>query len=116
MTFYRVKGLFLVVALLFLSPGSAMAGFDDGSAAFKRGDYDTAFREFMPLALAGNPRAQGMIGLMHEFGLGAPQDDVEAARWYRRSAEQGVPQAQFQMGVLYDTGKGVLQDYTEALR
>ena len=35
----RVAGFFLAVALCFLSPTPATAGFDDGFAAYERGDY-----------------------------------------------------------------------------
>jgi hypothetical protein len=40
---------------------------------------------------------------------------VEAASWYRKSAEQGYAPAQANMGVLYDLGQGVAQDYQQAL-
>ena len=47
-------------------------------------------------------------------GLGVPQDDAEAVRWYRKSAEQGVAKAQFFLGLMYTLGRGVPQDYAEA--
>ena len=53
MTGYRLAALFLALALPFLSPGSATAGWDEGVAAYDRGDYHAAFREFMALAVAG---------------------------------------------------------------
>jgi hypothetical protein len=40
---------------------------------------------------------------------------VEAASWYRKSAEQGYAPAQAGLGVLYDLGQGVSQDYQQAL-
>jgi len=101
---------------LLLLPASAPAGFDEGSAAYERGDYDTAFREFMPLAVAGEPWAQAMIGTMHESGLGVLQNSTEAAHWYRRSAEQSFAASQFRLGVLYATGKGLPRDHAEAVR
>ena len=45
---------------------------------------------------------------------GEPQDDVEAATWYRKAADQGAPAAQFKLGTLYRQGRGVPQDYVEA--
>ena len=45
-----------------------------------------------------------------------PRDYAEAARWFRKAAEQGDAGAQFNLGVTYDRGKGVPQDYAEALR
>ena len=43
-----------------------------------------------------------------------PQDDVEAAAWYRRAAEQGLADAQFTLGTTYRRGEGVAQDDAEA--
>jgi uncharacterized protein len=113
---YWVVGFFVAAALIILPPGPAPAGFEEGYAAYERGDYHTAFLEFMPLAIAGDPRAQGMIALMREFGLGTPQDQAEAARWYRRSAEQGNPVSQARLGVLFRSGLGVPQDFTQAVQ
>ncbi len=41
---------------------------------------------------------------------------AEAARWYRRAAEQGHGEAQVNLGLLYEAGLGVRQDYLEAAR
>ena len=53
---------------------------------------------------------------MYGDGEGVPEDDVEAARWYRLAAEQGNARAQFSLGVRYGNGEGVPQDYSEAVR
>lgn len=47
----------LVVALLF-SVGAAWADFDNGWAALERSDYDTALKEWRPLAEQADTRAQ----------------------------------------------------------
>ena len=38
----------------------------------------------------------------------------EAARWYRKAAEQGVASAQGQLGFMYARGEGVGKDYVKA--
>ena len=43
-------------------------------------------------------------------------DYAEAAKWYRKAAEQGVAWAQNNLGYLYGEGKGVTQDYAEAVK
>jgi TPR repeat protein len=43
-----------------------------------------------------------------------PQDYAQAARWYRKAADQGYAKAQYNLGILYGTGKGATQDYAEA--
>ena len=53
-----------VVALLF-SAGSAWADWDDGVAAYKRGDYVTAYQEFRPLAEQGDAKTQFNLGIMY---------------------------------------------------
>ena len=51
---------------------------------------------------------------MYAKGRGVPQDDAEAAAWYRRAAEQGDADAQFGLGAMYAEGRGVPQDDPEA--
>jgi len=41
---------------------------------------------------------------------------VEAAKWYRKAADQGYAEAQDQLGQMYAAGEGVKQDYTEAIK
>jgi len=47
---------------------------------------------------------------MYRNGNGAQKDDKEAAKWYRKAAEQGVARAQFNLGSMYYKGQGVLED------
>ena len=37
----------------------------------------------------GDPGAQFMLGGMYRMGVEVIEDDVEAAKWYRKAAEQG---------------------------
>ncbi len=59
----------------------AWAGFDEAVAAYRRGDYATALREFRPLAEQGNADAQFNLGIMYYTGKGVPQDYVQALLW-----------------------------------
>jgi len=52
---------------------------------------------------------------MYEEGRGVPQDYAEAARWYRKAADQGGADAQNRLGLMYEKGRGV-PDYAEAVR
>ena len=53
-----------VVLLFVLGASSARAGFDEGLAAHRRGDYATALREWRPLAQQGYASAQYNLGSM----------------------------------------------------
>jgi TPR repeat protein len=43
-------------------------------------------------------------------GIGVPNDDVEAARWFQSASEQGLPVAQRYLGYMYMLGHGVPED------
>ena len=103
----------LVLSVGFAAPVGA-GQFEDGFAAYKRGDYATAFRLWRPLADQGIAGAQYNLGLMYANGWGVPQDYVASAKWYRMAADQGIAAAQNNLGVMYRDGQGVPQDYVEA--
>jgi uncharacterized protein len=77
------------------------------------GDYERALAEYQ--RVDGIPFAQYRLGRMYEKGLGTPQDDAQAAHWYRLSSDAGYPPAQIALANLYDQGRGVPQDYGAAL-
>lgn len=106
----------LIASLLFaLSVGTAAAGpFEDGDAAYKRGDYATALKLWQPLADQGNATAQNNIGVMYDLGRGVPQDYAEALRWYKLAAAQGDAKAQYNLAAYYGNGQGVPQDNVKA--
>ena len=106
--------LAIVFVLGFTPP--AWADFSDGVAAYNRGDYTTAFREFKPLAEQGFANAQNNLGVMYNRGDGVAQDYAEAVKWFRRAAEQGDASAQNNLGAMYNLGDGVPQDYAEAVK
>lgn len=54
--------------------------------------------------------AQFVLGVMYAKGEGVPQDNAQAAQWFRKAAEQGEVKAQGMLGVMYYTGKGVPQN------
>ena len=108
---YRIMG----IALLLAVQSASAIDFWTGSAYYLRGDFESAMLEWRPLAEEGDARAQYYLGLMHARGEGVPEDNRQAAHWFRKSAEQGNPQSQFHLGMLYANGRGVLEDDRQAL-
>ncbi len=49
-------------------------------------------------------------------GLSYPERLAEAAKWYRKAAEQGHKHAQWELGHQYETGLGVPKDRSEAMK
>lgn len=111
-----MKAPIRAAALIFVLATSAQAGFDEGLAAYERGDYATALREWQPLAERGNRVAQYDLGVLHYNGQGVPQDNSEAVKWYRLAAGQGFTAAQYDLGFMHDKGRGVPQDNLQAVK
>ena len=107
----------LMVSLLTCAGGVAIAqDYDAGLKAALAGDFQTALKEWKPLADQGHAGAQYNLGLMYADGEGVAEDDAEAARWYRLAADQGHANAQYILGLKYGNGEGVPEDDAEAVR
>ena len=101
-----VPAVMLVLSVAFALPAAAQT-YRESLAAYKRGDYATAYRGFRRLAGQGNARAQYYLANMFGKGRGVRRNYTTAVRWYRRSAEQGDVYSQAMLGVHYETGVGV---------
>ena len=106
--------LAIVVGLLFTLLAPAWADYQAGVDAYERGDYETALKEWRPLANQGLAVAQNNLGWMYDQGEGVAQDYQEAVRWFRLAAEQGYALAQSNLGAMYANGLGVRQNYVQA--
>lgn len=58
--------------------------------------------------------AQFNLGALYEHGRGVEKDLTEAAKWYRKAAEQGNALAQYYLGTFYANGTGVEKNLPEA--
>ncbi len=106
-----MRHAFAALILLVGSIAQASAAMEEGVAAYQRGDYATAIREFKPLAEKGDPKAQFHLGEIYGQGRGVKRDLEKAARWYRQAAMQGHTAAQGILGGLYAAGLGVPRDF-----
>ena len=64
------------------------------------------------MAENGDLGSQIFLGAFNENHKNYP----EAAKWYRKAAEQNNPLGQFRLGELYYAGNGITQDYVEAYK
>lgn len=97
-----------------VAPAGATAA--DGWAAFERGDAQMSLAIFTGLAETGDTDMQLLVGQIHDFGQGVPQNDAEALKWYLRAAEAGNAKAQYQAGLLYFRSPNVPQNLVESYR
>jgi len=87
------------IVALFLSgaPGALAGPWEDGMAAYNRGDYVPAIRLFRPLAEAGNPKAQSVIGAMYRKGEGVAKSSARAFMWFSLAARRGDARAKAEL-------------------
>jgi uncharacterized protein len=104
------------MGIALLAAGSVWADAAAGMAAFKSGDYKTAFREWKAAADKGQPEAQYDLGLLYAKGLGVQRDLNLAQQWYEAAALQGNAQAEYSLGQMYSQGWGIPANEASTLR
>ena len=78
--------------------------YETGRMAFLFGQYEVAYKAWLPLAETGYAKAQASIGWIFHTGNGVEKDLQTAAIWYRKAADQGHEIAQNNLGVFYEKG------------
>jgi TPR repeat protein len=104
----RWLALWFCLAVI-LVPIAARADLEAGVAAFQRGDYVMALKEFTPLERQ-NRVAQVGLGVMYLEGLGVARDSARAFSLLSSAAEAGEAQAFFPLASLYGLGLGTQKD------
>jgi TPR repeat protein len=103
-----VTGLLLRVVAAWAGP------FEDGLAAYKRGDHADAVKQFREGAAQGDVHAQTALGNLYGSGKGVRQNYAEAIKWYRLAAVRGYSSAQNALGFQYAAGNGVPRNFIRA--
>ncbi len=85
-----------------------------GLAAFNRGDYAAARRDFRVLARRDVPAAETLLGTMTANGQGAAANQAVAAAWFLRAARRGYGPAQLALAGAFAQGRGVPRDPARA--
>lgn len=60
-------------------------------------DWYAAFKQWLPLAEAGDPKAQFNIGRCYNRGDGIDKEISKAVEWYMKAIAQGDPRAHYNM-------------------
>ncbi|EFA27847.1 conserved hypothetical protein [Haemophilus influenzae HK1212] len=88
-----------------------------GIDAYRKNDFAQAAEQFKDAGIVrGDPTAQILLGQMYYNGEFFKQDYVEAAKWYRKAADQGAKFGLLFLGEMYENGEGVEKDYAEAVK
>ncbi|MBW2292154.1 MAG: c-type cytochrome, partial [Deltaproteobacteria bacterium] len=75
--------------------------------------FATTYEKLFPMAEAGDPDMQNLLGFMFFHGEGVSQDYDEAHIWFHRSADEGNINAQRNLGILHS---GAVPGVPEHLR
>ena len=86
----------------------------DAVQALQTGHDQAALSALIPLADAGDPKAQYWLADMYENGLGVRPDMTAAIAWLDKSAHRDFIPAEQRLGELYLYGNRTLQDFGRA--
>ena len=106
----------LVFSLLFIASPGYSDEMGTGMAAYEAGNYEQAYKLWLPLAQKGDAHAQFNLGLLYRNGRGVEQNDREALIWLSKAAQQGMLDAQYNTGLMYMEGRGVAVSKQEAFQ
>lgn len=109
-----IHSVFLIALFASLVNSSAIAGFEEGIAAYQANNMPLAYKEFRAAAEEGHSDSQFNVGLMFEQGIGVGKDEKEAIAWYQKAAVQGNALAQYNLAVLHENGRGTAVDFAQA--
>lgn len=104
----------LTLAPIFVQPAladDAQADIDAGFVAFQRGDIVAAMGHYTMAADAGSAEGQARLAWI----LDQSEQNEEAVKWYRASADQGHSGGQYGLGEMYAKGEGVEKDESLAV-
>ncbi len=96
-----MKRTMIVLMLAAGLSAPAWADLNAGTAAYRRGDFAAAYREFLAAGRQGVARAQFSLGLMYLRGQHVGRDYAKAVRWLRKAADQGDGEAYMVLGDLH---------------
>ena len=109
-----IKKIFVLMVIFFFQFSLVILA-DSGVSSYNSIDYNTVFKELMPLAKSGNNIAQNHIAAMFANGLGVKKNYKKAFFWFNKAAKNNNPAAINNLGVMYYHGLGVNQDKEKVL-
>lgn len=88
----------LATLMVTLAAPLSAADFGAGMRAYENGDFESAYKEWLPLANSGNAEAQYWIGELYESGKGVETNYELAFSYHLKAAFQGHGEAQSDAG------------------
>ena len=114
-----VFGLLLAIVLALSSapsPARADAELDAALALLNAGEFFEALEALLPLANAGDARAQAEVGMIYHYGLVSAKNFPKALDYYNRAANQQNPDGMLGLAVMNALGQGYAVNMIEAYK
>ena len=89
--------------------------FDIANQLIEEKRFDQAYHKLLPVAEAGDSRAQYVIGTFYYYGKGVAENHHTAATWFKRSAQQDLVDSQAILGHQYIHGDGIEKNLEKGL-
>lgn len=99
--------LSLSTLLLQSAQAGPMAACDN---VIRSGSETWAYKNCLPAAEDGTPKAQVVVGMALMTGVGVLKNPELAVVWFRRAADQNYPAGLYQLGLAKIAGMGITQD------
>jgi TPR repeat protein len=94
---WTVLGGLMLSAQVWGAVGAFAGPWEDGMAAYNRGDYVPAIQVFRAMARQGNAEAQSLLGVMYRRGQGVTRSSARAFVWFTRAAAHGNAKARTEL-------------------
>ncbi len=105
-----------ILHIIFVFMLSACGAETDPKVAFNKGDYETAYKLWRPIAEQGDAEAQNYMGIIYYLGLGVNRDYTKALNWYEKAAKAGYADGQRNYGDMLHFGRGTKKDNYQAYK
>jgi TPR repeat protein len=101
-----------IMCLLLLSFNSVYAqpSLQEANQLIKQGQWQKARSILSPIAKNGHHQAQFLLATTY-----SGRDELQAFRWYMKSAKLGNPEAQLRVGKMYSFGLGIKKNTQKAI-
>ncbi len=91
----------IIIAVILFMGNAAFADYKAGKAAYDAGDYQTAYNQLLPLAEAGDAKAQIKLGHLYRKGLFVEMNEIKAENLYFSALKKNTPVAAYSLYLLY---------------
>lgn len=96
---HRIHSLFFIAIYSLALP--LLAGINEATQAYAKGDFKVALDEYLPLAKQGDVEAQAKSGQILLLGKGVQANVKEGLQWLGKAEQQGSRSSAYIMGLAY---------------